>query len=149
MSKHDLPQKDSYLDDPFSSKDIRLDFGQEHEAEVQCGVRLGSVQLELFHRTTQKSLHAIVIPFRFRGFDLIQKQRRRNCDTQTINSSSRTAKHTFRAANIQYFSSQPAAINIEEKVVRPSTIDSFLLLTWFNTCSLWTKHIHCLVSHWK
>lgn len=84
MSKHELSQ-DSYLNDAFSGKDIRLDFSQEHEAEVQCGVGLGSVHLELFHCTTQKSLHAIVISLRFRGFDLIQKKRRWNCDTHTIN----------------------------------------------------------------
>ena len=68
-----IPSDKTYLDDSFSGEHVGFDLGQEHEAEVEGDVRLGSVQLQLFHGSAQQPFDAIVITVRLSGLDVIQQ----------------------------------------------------------------------------
>lgn len=68
----------AHLNHAFSGKDIGLDFGQEHQAEVERDVRFGPIQLELFDSATEQPLNAVVISLRLCSLNLIQKHSRRD-----------------------------------------------------------------------
>lgn len=70
-----------YLYYTLCGKDIGLDFGQKHKAEVQRHVRLGSVHLQLFDSPAEHALNAVVITLCLRCLNLIQKNSRGDCKT--------------------------------------------------------------------
>lgn len=68
-----LRRVESYLDDTLCGKDVGLDLGQVHEAQVERAVRLGPRHLQLLHRAAQHSLNPVVIALQLGGFDFIQQ----------------------------------------------------------------------------
>lgn len=63
----------SHLDDTLCGKDVGLDLGQVHEAQVERAVRLGPCHLQLLHCPTQHSLDPVIIALQLSGFNLIQQ----------------------------------------------------------------------------
>ena len=77
------PSAGAHLDDAFGGEHVGFDLGQEHEAEVQRDVRLGAVQLQLLHGSTQQPLDAVVVTVRLCGLDVVQQDGRGDCGRET------------------------------------------------------------------
>lgn len=77
-----IKESSTHLNHTFSGKDVWLDFGQEHQAKEECGVRFGPIDLELFHGTTEHPLDAVIIALSLRSLNLIQKNGRGNYKRQ-------------------------------------------------------------------
>lgn len=68
-----------YLNDTFRGKDVGLDLGQVHEAQVQCAIRLGPGGLELLHGPTQHPLDPVIVALQLGGLNLVQQHGGRDC----------------------------------------------------------------------
>lgn len=74
-----LPPPSAHLDDTFCGKDVGLDLGQVHEAQVEGAVGLGPRDLQLLHSPTQHSLDPVVVALQLSSLDLVQQRWGRDC----------------------------------------------------------------------